>query len=98
MSRPLADLLRELRREQGASLRAAARDLGVDPAHLSRLERGEKPPSQELLARASNYYTGGAAATTVGGMLRGDIPADIKQLLLDHPGLIERLRTEYGSR
>jgi transcriptional regulator with XRE-family HTH domain len=95
MTRPLAELLRDLRHQQGASLRAAARDLGVDPAHLSRLERGAKTPSRGLLTRASKYYTVPVEDLE---RARGDIPEDIRQLLLDRPELVQELRAKYGSR
>jgi transcriptional regulator with XRE-family HTH domain len=95
MTRPLAELLRDLRETRGASLRAAARDLGVDPSYLSRLERGEKPASPGVLERAARYYQ---VEQEELALAAGALPQDVVQILRDHPELIERLRAEYGSQ
>ncbi len=92
--RPLASLLRELRTQQGRSLRGAARDLSVDPAHLSRLERGEKKASDGLLERAANYYDVSLEELE---RARGEVPPDVVAILLENPELIEQLREKYGS-
>lgn len=94
-TRPLASLLRELREKQGTSLRAAARDLGVDPAHLSRLERGEKPVSDQVLERASRYYDVSLEELE---RTRGELPSDVVALLLNNPDIIDDLRTRYGPK
>jgi transcriptional regulator with XRE-family HTH domain len=94
-TRPLGEVLRELRNRQGTSLRAAARELGVDPAHLSRLERAEKPVSDQVLSRASRYY---AVPLEELERARGEVPRDVIEILQRHPDLIESLRKEYGSR
>lgn len=43
--------LRTAREAKGMSLRAAARKSGIDPGHLSKVERGEKQLSIEALYR-----------------------------------------------
>jgi transcriptional regulator with XRE-family HTH domain len=93
-TRPLATLLRELRTRQGTTLRGAARDLGVDPSYLSRLERGEKPASGQMLERASRYYDVSLEELE---RAQGDLPDDVLEILLDHPEIIEQLRAKYGS-
>lgn len=90
---PLANLLRELRESRGTSLRAAARELAVDPAHLSRLERGTKPASDDLLMRAANYYD---VPQELLALAEGKVPDDIVEIIRAHPDLITRLRSEYG--
>jgi transcriptional regulator with XRE-family HTH domain len=92
-ARPLASLLRDLREQQGSSLRAAAKALQVDPSYLSRLERGEKPASDQLLERASRYYD---IPFEQFALAKGDLPDDVVEILLGHPELIEKLRSEYG--
>lgn len=92
-TRPLASLLRELREKQGTSLRGAARDLGVDPAHLSRLERGQKPPSDQVLERASRYYDVSLEELE---RARGELPSDVVALILSNPEIIDELRSRYG--
>jgi transcriptional regulator with XRE-family HTH domain len=92
--RSAASLLRELRRKQGKSLRAAAEDLGVAPSHLSRLERGEKTASPQLARKAAEYY--GVQPDRV-DLAEGRVPRDIVAILRAHPELLDRLRAEYGS-
>ncbi|MGH8873898.1 MAG: helix-turn-helix domain-containing protein [Acidimicrobiia bacterium] len=41
--------LRALREARGLSLRFVARQVGIDPAHLSRIERGLASPSLHVL-------------------------------------------------
>jgi transcriptional regulator with XRE-family HTH domain len=43
--------LRAVRIARGMSLRETARRARIDPAHLSRVERGERQPSIDALAR-----------------------------------------------
>lgn len=93
-TQPLASLLRELREQQGWSLRRAARDLGVDPAHLSRLERGAKPASDQVLERAAQYYDVSLEELE---RARGELPSDVVAILLNNPEIIEQLRARHGS-
>ena len=88
-----AQLLRRLRQEQGRSLRAAARDLGVDPSYLSRVENGERSASDELGVRIADYY--GLDKDTV-DLFAGRAPSDIVEILRSHPELMNELRTRYG--
>ncbi|WP_333773234.1 helix-turn-helix domain-containing protein [Streptomyces sp. IBSBF 3136] len=54
----VAPQLRALRRRAGLTLEAAARSAGLSPAHLSRLETGQRQPSLPmLLALARTYGT-----------------------------------------
>ena len=48
----VADVLRRAREANGQSLRGAAKELGVDPSYLSRVESGERTPSPGLRERA----------------------------------------------
>ncbi len=43
--------LRAVRQARGRSLRSTAREAGIDPAHLSRIERGLAQPSLPSLRR-----------------------------------------------
>jgi HTH-type transcriptional regulator, competence development regulator len=90
----LTTLLRELREERGESLRSAAQQLGVDPSYLSRLERGEKASSGELIRKAARLY---AVPEEMLELAEGRLPADVIAIFRRHPELIERLRSEYGS-
>lgn len=46
-----ATFIRDRRTSLGLSLRVAAQRLGVDPAHLSRVEAGKAPASEQLIHR-----------------------------------------------
>ena len=87
-----AKLLRQLREERGTSLRKVAEELGVAPSHLSRLERGEKSPSDDLRRRAAKYY--GVDADIL-ALDRGLVPDDILAIFREHPELFAELRQRF---
>ncbi|WP_089107239.1 helix-turn-helix domain-containing protein [Streptomyces hyaluromycini] len=66
----VAPQLRSLRRRAGLTLEAAARDAGLSPAHLSRLETGQRQPSLPMLLALARVY-----GTTVSELL-GETVAD----------------------
>jgi transcriptional regulator with XRE-family HTH domain len=66
----VAPQLRSLRRRAGLTLEAAARDAGLSPAHLSRLETGQRQPSLPMLLSLARVY-----GTTVSELL-GETVAD----------------------
>lgn len=92
-STDLAALLKAARAAKGDSLRSAARQLGVDASYLSRVEAGERRPSEELRQRASHYYD---VPDDQVQLAAGDVPSDILEILQRHPELIDRLRNDYG--
>jgi DNA-binding transcriptional MerR regulator/mannose-6-phosphate isomerase-like protein (cupin superfamily) len=47
---------RRARRERGLSLKDAAARIGISPAYLSALERGEGEPSSHIIARIADAY------------------------------------------
>ncbi|MET9518922.1 XRE family transcriptional regulator [Streptomyces sp. NPDC002994] len=61
---------RDLRRHSGLTLEAAARRAGLSPAHLSRLETGQRQPSLPMLLTLARVY-----GTTVSALL-GETPGD----------------------
>lgn len=89
-----SQVLRELREARGTSLRTAAKELGVDPAHLSRVERGEKSPSGDLGRRAARYYEVPEEELQLAS---GTVPEDVVEILNAHPELISDLRKRYGN-
>ncbi|MFS4096670.1 helix-turn-helix domain-containing protein [Streptomyces sp. AF1A] len=66
----VAPQLRAQRRGAGLTLEAAARAAGLSPAHLSRLETGQRQPSLPLLLSLARIY-----GTTVSELL-GETVAD----------------------
>ncbi|NEB81232.1 helix-turn-helix transcriptional regulator [Streptomyces sp. SID14478] len=66
----VAPQLRSLRRRAALTLEVAARSAGLSPAHLSRLETGQRQPSLPMLLALARIY-----GTTVSELL-GETPAD----------------------
>ncbi|WP_314219712.1 helix-turn-helix domain-containing protein [Streptomyces zaehneri] len=66
----VAPQLRALRRRAALTLEAAARAAGLSPAHLSRLETGQRQPSLPMLLALARVY-----GTTVSELL-GETSAD----------------------
>lgn len=89
-----ASLLRDLRRQQGDSLRAAATEIGVAPSQLSRMERGERAVGEAVVQRLSEYYR---VPPEVIALSQGQLPEDIVAILRSHPEEIARLRELYGG-
>lgn len=92
-STAVGDLLRRLRTERGQSLRGAARDLGVDPSYLSKVERGQKPLPEGLRRQVSDYYDTDSDRLEIAS---GAVPADVARILAEHPKAVEELRQRYG--
>ncbi|MFB8044312.1 MULTISPECIES: helix-turn-helix domain-containing protein [Streptomyces] len=66
----VAPQLRALRRRRGLTLEAAAQRAGLSPAHLSRLETGNRQPSLPMLLALARIY-----GTTVAELL-GETPPE----------------------
>lgn len=94
MAKALTNLLRDLRESNGRTLRQAAKDLDVNPAYLSRVERGEKPASQAIQDRLAAYYE---VEPEVIRIASGQFPADVVQILQDNPEAMDLLRKKYGA-
>lgn len=90
----LNNLLRDLRESRGASLRQVAREVDVNPAYLSRIERGEKRASPAVRERLADYYD---VAPEVVAVASGNLPDDVIEILQRNPELIEELRGRFGS-
>ena len=93
MGKTSETLFKELRDKKGVSLREAARELGIDPSFLLRLERGERSASHDVQQRAANYYSVAPDLLRLDG---GDVPEDVIAILREHPEVLDRLRNEYG--
>ncbi|MEU6810198.1 XRE family transcriptional regulator [Streptomyces sp. NPDC046831] len=65
----VAPQLRALRRQAALTLEAAAREAGLSPAHLSRLETGQRQPSLPMLLTLARTY-----GTTVSELLGERVP------------------------
>ncbi|MGW1721564.1 helix-turn-helix domain-containing protein [Streptomyces sp. NPDC002306] len=65
----VAPQLRDLRKRASLTLEAAARAAGLSPAHLSRLETGQRQPSLPMLLALARIYS-----TTVSALLGETVP------------------------
>ncbi|MDF9877683.1 helix-turn-helix domain-containing protein [Cellulosimicrobium cellulans] len=87
------ELLRRARKERQESLRDAAATIDVAPSHLSRLERGQKRASNELLHRAARHY-----GLDPGLLLDPAVPQDVVEILEQHPELVDEIRKRYAPK
>lgn len=74
--------VRDRRAAMGTSLRAAARALDVDPAHLSRVEAGKAPASTPLIHRLADLL---GCERDVLLLLAGRLPEDIRAMVETQP-------------
>ncbi|MGW7402339.1 helix-turn-helix domain-containing protein [Streptomyces sp. NPDC054833] len=72
----VAPQLRSLRRRAGLTLEAAARAAGLSPAHLSRLETGQRQPSLPMLLALARIY--GTTVSDLLGETAGDRDAIVR--------------------
>jgi transcriptional regulator with XRE-family HTH domain len=85
--------LRQARKERRESLRDAAATIDVAPSHLSRLERGQKGASDELLQRAARHY-----GLDPDLLVESPVPRDVIAIIEEHPELIDEIRDRYGRQ
>ena len=52
----IAELIRELREQNGLLLRQVASEIEIDQALLSKIERGERMPTKEQVIRLAKFY------------------------------------------
>ncbi|MEU2360084.1 XRE family transcriptional regulator [Streptomyces noursei] len=81
LSTAVAPRLRELRRHSALTLETAARRVGLSPAHLSRLETGQRQPSLPMLLALARTY-----GTTVSDLLGETAP--------EHDPIVRAARAE----
>jgi transcriptional regulator with XRE-family HTH domain len=75
-------------------LKCLAREIGVDQGHLSRVERGVVPASEQLVRNVA-----GALETDPESLLvaSGRLPSDIRQYFVSYPTeAVALLREEFG--
>lgn len=89
-----ASLLRDLRRQQGRSLRSAAADIGIAPSQLSRLERGQRSLAGDVSERLSDYY---GVPSEVIALAQGEVPLDIVKIFQEHPEEMDRIRARHRT-
>lgn len=56
MTQTLADYLRTLRLEKGVPLRKAAAGIDIDQSSLSKIERGDRLPTEDQLVKIASYF------------------------------------------
>ena len=96
MSKPFGETVRVLREAQSLGLRAAAEQLGISPAYLSRIERGrEKPPRPELIRKMATLFGGDADVLF---RLAQSTDPELADYVNSVPALPEFLRTAMAAR
>jgi transcriptional regulator with XRE-family HTH domain len=96
MSKPFGETVRVLREAQNLGLRAAAEQLGISPAYLSRIERGrEKPPRPELIRKMAILFGGDADVLF---RLAQSTDPELADYVNSVPALPEFLRTAMAAR
>lgn len=96
MSKSFGEAIRVLREAQDLGLRAAAEQLGISPAYLSRIERGrEKPPRPELIRKMATLFGGDA---DVFFRLAQSTDPELADYVNSVPALPEFLRTAMAAR
>ena len=96
MIKPFGETVRVLREAQGMGLRAAAEQLGISPAYLSRIERGrEKPPRPELIRKMATTFGGDADVLF---RLAQSTDPELADYVNSVPALPEFLRTAMAAR
>lgn len=86
IDREFGDLLRKARTDAGLSIREVARRVGMDPTHLSRIERGlaGRPTWERIVAIARQFPSSGLAKTIDargGEMLRNEVLGSARRTL-----------------
>jgi transcriptional regulator with XRE-family HTH domain len=88
--------LRQLRQERQVTMKGLARQLGVDPSFLSRIERGVVAAPEQLVRELSKAL--GAVEDPL-LLLAGHLPPDVEAILLAQPERsIELLREHLGPK
>ena len=91
--------LRSVRQAKGVSIRQLAKEVDKTPTYLSDIENGHnKPPEKELLEtiiqklNLDNTPKVKATLFDLAAQERKDIPADIKEYVMNNPELLELIR------
>jgi len=88
--------LRLLRQQRQVTMKGLARQLGVDPSFLSRIERGVVAVPEQLVRDLSKALGTVEEPLLV---LAGHLPEDVEAILLEHPEQsLALLREQLGSK
>jgi transcriptional regulator with XRE-family HTH domain len=88
-------ILRELRVQAGFGIKKLAPELGVNYTYVSKLEKNEVRPSEELIQRVANYFNYDQNRLMLSA---GRVPPEILNILQEHPDdAVEFLRQRFGS-
>jgi transcriptional regulator with XRE-family HTH domain len=91
-------LLRRLREERGLSLRQLAREVGLDSAYLSRIERGLVPASDTALRALCAYFRAPEFYAAAGRLMPEDLrPLFAKDRLSDYMLRYQSLMSEFEA-
>lgn len=87
-------ILRQLRGQRGTGIKRLAPELGVTYSYLSKLEKGDVAPSEELVTRIAKYFDYDADRLLISA---GKIPKEVLVILREHPDeALGFLRQRFG--
>jgi transcriptional regulator with XRE-family HTH domain len=91
----LGQVLRELRKKKGVSIKTMAPEVSIDHTYISKIENGYVVPSIEVVKRLANYFHYDKDELLV---LSDHIPDDIREILKTRPKeALDYLRERFGK-
>jgi transcriptional regulator with XRE-family HTH domain len=89
--------LRQLRHAAKLSQADVARAACIDATYLSKVETGAlEPPAEATVVRLASAINGPAETFDELVLLAGKIPADVREIILEHPEACRLLRERWG--
>jgi len=90
-----ADLLKNLRKKKGVSIKKMAKEVGLDYTYISKLENSKVNPSSKVVKRISNYFGYNSDELLLSA---GKIPKDIEEILRSNPQeAVKYFRSRFGG-
>ena len=89
------DLLKNLRKKKGVSIKKMAKELGLNYTYISKLENSKVNPSSNVVERISDYFSYNSDELMLSA---GKIPKDIEEILRNNPEeSVKYLRKRFGA-
>jgi transcriptional regulator with XRE-family HTH domain len=90
------EILRQLRKQSGISIKKLAPELGVDYSYLSKLENDSITPSVNMAQRIAAYFNYDSDRLLLAA---GKVPEEILQILRENPeDALTFLRERFGKQ
>lgn len=76
------ELLKDLRKKKGVSIKRMAQDVDLNYTYISKLENARTYPSSKVIKKISNYFEYDSDELMLSA---GKIPKDIEEILKNNP-------------